>query len=95
KGFLKWEAKEITDIGDYPYAETLANNNTMYVATYSRLIKLQNNKIAETIIDNAFWHGFYPNSITYDNGYVYIGMRAGVAKINLGSKEIEFFSPNK
>jgi hypothetical protein len=94
RGIFGWKPILVEKIGDYPYTSTLVKN-TMYLVTNKKLIKLEDNKVKEIIIDNAFWHGLYPNSIVYDNGYAYIGMRAGVAKVNLASKQIQFFAPQK
>lgn len=93
KKFSKWISQEIIDINDIPYCTINVGDNTMYLVTYNKLIKLVNNKISEVIIDNAFWKGLYPNSALYKDGYIYIGMRAGIAKVDIKSKEIHFYTP--
>lgn len=93
KSFNKWISIERTKIGDVPFCNTFIDNNTILLVTNGKIIKLVNNDIKETLIDNAFWKGLYPNSVTYHNGYIYIGMRAGVAKINITNKKVKFFTP--
>ncbi|MDD2402319.1 MAG: hypothetical protein PHI90_09495 [Clostridia bacterium] len=93
KKFGKWKAKEITDIGDIPGHYTFIDKNTMILVTYSKLLKLNNNKIVEIIVDDAFWHGLCPSTVAYENGFVYIGIRAGIAKVNMTNKEVKLLTP--
>lgn len=90
----QWYSKEVASINDIPCSFTIVNDNTMYVATHSKLIKLVNNKIEEIIIDNAFWKGLYPNSILYEDGTIYVGMQGGVSKIDLSTRAVQFFTPD-
>lgn len=95
KSFFKWRAKELTVINDLPYSQAYAEKNIMYLVTYNKLIKMNNYKINEVILDNTFWGGLYPTTAVYDKGYLYIGMRAGVAKVNIKSKQMQFFTPKE
>lgn len=92
KRFNKWSAQKTIELGDFPQGYTIENGNTMYLVTYSKLLKLVDNKIEEVIIDDTFWVGLYPQSISVvDNKFIYIGMRGGVAKVNLDNKKVQFF----
>lgn len=93
KSFNKWKTKEVTTFDNVPYCFTIMKDNSIYLVTDNKLIKLVNNNVDQIIIDNAFWHGLYPNSIVYDNDYIYIGMRAGVAKVDLKNKDLKFYTP--
>lgn len=86
----KWTALETVNLGDAPYAITKTDDDTIYVVTCSKLLKIKDEKISENVIDNAFWECLYPNSVICDKEFVYIGMRKGVAKVNLTTKKISW-----
>lgn len=91
--FGKWRAKRLKDIDDSPMCFTFVNENTMYLLTSKKLMKVIDNDVKEVIIDDGFW--IHPNSIAFDDGYIYIGMRAGVGKINISNKKVDFFIPSE
>jgi hypothetical protein len=81
----KWEANMLMDFHSCP--ETfLAINEKMYVATDDSLVVVNDGKIIDTLVKNAFWAGLYPNSMIYNNNSIYIGMRGGVYAYNLIDK---------
>ena len=73
----KWEVVEILDICYAPEAFILVNN-ILYIATSDTLIAIKDGKISDTLVENAFWRGLYPNSMVYANNSIFIGMRSGV-----------------
>lgn len=89
KKFGKYSAKEILALNDRPYAISEVEKSTFYLVTNDELLKIVDNRIEDVILSNAFWSGLYPSSIINDQ-YIYIGMRGGVAKVNLNNKEIQF-----
>lgn len=82
--FNKWVAREIEEesIG-VPLTFTFSDSNTIYLVTYKKLIKLVDNKVKEVIVEDAFWNRLFPESSVYKDRYVYIGMTAGIAKVNV------------
>ncbi len=51
------------------------------------------------LLDKVFWGGLYPNSMVITpEGTTYLGMRHGVAKIEIekgGSRRVHWLLPNK
>jgi hypothetical protein len=91
-----WGAEEVLDLGDAPYAATLGPDGTPFIVTSRRLLALSFPIELSVIIDSAFWSCLYPNSVVVSpDSVVYIGMRAGVAAIDLkdSTREIEWLQP--
>ena len=46
----------------------------------------------ELLFERTFWGGLYPNSLTaFDDQNIFIGMRAGIAKVDLKNKQLKFY----
>jgi len=46
----------------------------------------------ETLFEKTFWGGLYPNSMaTFDDQNIFLGMRAGIAKVDLENKQLKFY----
>lgn len=46
----------------------------------------------ELVFEKTFWSGLYPNSITkFDDENIFIGMRSGIAKVDLKNKKLSFY----
>jgi len=86
----KWNSYEVLDLKDKPYAYVI-NNYELYIVTYSKLMRIVNERIKDIIVENAFWQSLYPNSIVVFKNNAIIGMRGGITTVNLENKEIISF----
>src|SRR5580692_1423485 len=86
----KWSSERVVNLGSAPGAGTRDKDGSLIIVTNKRLVRVRVGKPVETLLDNVFWDGLYPNSIVVDSsGTVYIGMRKGVAKATLkGTKTL-------
>lgn len=91
----KWVAEKVIDLTDAPYAFTIVDEKTVYIVTSGKIVKVEEEKVKETIVTNAFWQGLYPNSIIHSNNKLFIGMREGVAAVDLKSKKVSWFVEKK
>ena len=94
----KWEAQIILDIGNHPIA-FLAVNEELFIVTDKELLLIKDGTIADVLIDNAFWNGYFPFSdsdfnyqgslapttMIYADNSVYIGMYGGVYMYDLNT----------
>jgi hypothetical protein len=90
-----WKVVKVIDLDDTPMCYTILDNNRVLIATQNKLIIIKDNKISEVVIDNAFWDSLYPNSIACKNGVAYLGMIGGIGRVNLLSKEVDFYTPKQ
>ncbi len=90
----KWRSERVVDLGSEPGAATRDKDGSLIIVTNTRLVRVRVGKPVETLLDDMFWDGLYPNSIVVDSsGTVYIGMRKGVAKATLkGTKTLSLVS---
>jgi hypothetical protein len=91
----KWRSERVVDLGSEPGAATRDKDGSLIIVTNTRLVRVRVGKPVETLLDDMFWDGLYPNSIVVDSsGTVYIGMRKGVAKATLkGTKTLSWLVP--
>jgi hypothetical protein len=88
----KFTYTKILDFEDAPEAFAIYNNKILMV-TSSGFYVIQD-KGNQILFSNTFWNGLYPNSIAVaDEKNVYIGMRGGIVKLDLTTKEIKFYRP--
>ncbi len=78
-----WAARWLVDFLEPAWALSSAGNRQLWVATQSRLYKidLMTKKIT-TILDKVFWNGLRPVSILEWQGIVHVGLRGGIASID-------------
>lgn len=82
--------KKLIDFKDAPEALQI-DKEKLYLATHQNFYVIENN-IESKIFENQFWGGLYPNSIAvFKDEIVFIGMRSGIAKLNLKTKSINFY----
>jgi len=81
----KWKAEMALDIESCPEVFLLVSND-LYIATNKALIVVRAGKSIETLVENVFWSGLYPNSMVYANHSIFIGMRGGVYVYDLNAK---------
>jgi hypothetical protein len=86
--------KLLVDFEDAPFAFTIYND-TFLVATFENFYKIKDFK-KELIFKNTFWYGLYPNSIAVLNDKnIFIGMRSGIAKVDLTKRTLKFYKNDK
>lgn len=88
KDYRRWSAKEMFNLNDSPQVYTITEDNELLIVTFSGLFKISDMKNIEHITKDAFWQSLIPTSIVVDEKIVYIGMRGGIAKVNLDNKDI-------
>ncbi|MDQ0780210.1 hypothetical protein [Chryseobacterium sp. W4I1] len=82
--------EKIESFGDALEAFTIFND-TIYLVSHHGFYKVVNQK-AVTIFRNQFWRNLYPNSvIVFDEENIFIGMRSGIAKLNLIKNTVNFY----
>lgn len=84
----KWSSTKILDLNDAPKTYTISENNDLFVITNNNLLVIKNMEQINYIIKEAFWSGLYPTSAIIQNDILYIGMRGGIAKVNLEDNNI-------
>jgi len=90
----KWQRDERFEIhfAENEYIYTFyAEDDTVYVVTDERLIKITNNKLDKVLVEDAFWGDQYPNSIVRIDDTLYIGMRGGIASYNLETGKLLWY----
>lgn len=88
----KWQKDEsfeidLEDCIDAFYVE----DDTVYVVTSNKLIKIKNNKIEKVLVEDSFWYLLYPSSIVGIDDILYIGMRGGIASYDLNTGELLWY----
>ncbi|HPN58240.1 MAG TPA: hypothetical protein PLU11_03665 [Chitinophagaceae bacterium] len=89
----KWVANKYLELPFAPYAVSLDSNNDFIVVTSDNLIKINRKKRIKTLLKTDFWQGLYPTSSVIEGEYCYIGMRKGVYKFNLRTKDSDWLLP--
>lgn len=88
----KWITEEVLKLKESPLAVSKYNEKDFLVATntsFIQIMKSKNEYKIKPIIENGFWsYGVYPYSILTDKSDIYIGMRAGILKINQKDTEM-------
>ncbi len=89
----KFTFNKIIDFEDAPEAFAIYND-LLFIATHSNFYVVNDFK-KEIILKNA-WSGLYPNSIAaFDEKNVFVGMRGGIAKIDITDKTLKFYKNEK
>lgn len=82
--------KKIIDFEDAPEALAIFNDN-IFIASHENFYVVKNLK-KEIILSKMFWSGLYPNSIVvFDEKNIFIGIRSGIAKLDLTTKNVKFY----
>lgn len=90
----KFTYSQILDLNDAPQAYAIDGDNIL-LATYENLYIIKNSQ-EELVFSKTFWASLYPNSIAVENdSSLFIGMRGGVARLNLKRKVVEFYQSRK
>lgn len=85
---------KVLDFEDAPEAFAIYDDKFL-VATHENFYIVKDFK-TEVIFKEIFWSSLYPNSIAvFDDKNIFIGMRGGIAKINLTAKTLNFYKNDK
>ena len=89
----KWQRDEDFEIyfEDDSIEAFCVENDTVYIATLEKLIKIKGDKIEQILVEDAFWRDLYPNSIVCIDDTLYIGMRGGIASYALKTGELLWY----
>ncbi|MFM9984137.1 MAG: hypothetical protein ACKVOK_02845 [Flavobacteriales bacterium] len=86
--------KKLIDFDDAPEAFTIYHDKFL-IATHERFYVVQDFK-KELVVQDTFWSSLYPNSIAVlDDKNVFIGIRSGIAKLDLTTKSLKFYKNDK
>ena len=79
----KWEVNEFCEFNTHPYCTVYTNNNFLIINSKG-IIEINNKCEFKNLIKykRAWWRTLYPNSVAVQDNYIYIGMRAGILKID-------------
>lgn len=90
-----WRAKEYLKLPDAPDGFDLNDNNEFVIITSKSLLIIHSSKKITTLIDTGIWHGLlYPTSLVIQNNIAFMGMRKGIFKYNLSTRQQEWLLPN-
>jgi len=81
---------KLFDFDDAPEAIEVTKDK-IYIASHKNFYTIENMSKSK-IFENKFWTSLYPNSIAIlDDENIFVGMRSGIAKLNLKSNKINFY----
>lgn len=85
---------KLIDFDDAPEAFTIYQDKIL-IATHERFYVIKDfNK--ELIFQDMFWSSLYPNSIAVlDDKNVFIGMRSGIAALDITTRSLKFYKNEK
>ena len=86
----KWQAVQILDFDSCPESYMILDK-TVYIATNKALLVIENCEIVNTFIMEAAWGGLFPNSMSFENAKMYIGMKNGMVSVGLEDKKIKWY----
>ena len=94
KQYDKFTFTKLIDFDDAPEAFTIYKN-IFFIATDKKFYVIQNFK-KDIVFKDVFWNGLYPNSIAVlDEKNVFLGIRSGIAKLDLIDKTLKFYKYKK
>lgn len=86
----KFVFKKLLDFEDAPEAFTIYQDKFL-IAGHESFYIIKNFK-KEIILEETFWDNLYPNSIAvFDDKNVFIGIRSGIVKLDLTTKDLRFY----
>jgi hypothetical protein len=91
----KWTVKEYLRLPSAPDAVQLDSKDNFVIVTSSSLFSIDKKRKIDTLIKVGMWeYNLYPSSMVIQDNKVYIGMRKGVYKFDLGTKKDEWLLPD-
>ena len=86
--------KKLLDFEDAPEAFTIYHDKFL-IATHENFYVVKDFK-KELVFKDTFWRSLYPNSIAIiDDKSVFLGIRSGIAKLDLTTKTMKFYKYDK
>ena len=78
-----WEVIELCEFNTNPFCSVFTNNKFLIINSKG-IIEISNDCEFKNLVKykRAWWTTLYPNSVVVQDNYIYIGMRAGVLKID-------------
>lgn len=91
----KWTIKNYLTLPSSPWATALDEENNFIIVTFSGLLQVDNHKNITPLIKSGFWTRYlYPYSLAIYNDTAYIGMRKGIFKYHLTTRQQEWLMKN-
>ncbi|CAF1486179.1 unnamed protein product [Rotaria magnacalcarata] len=85
-----FDYKKIIDFEDSPEAFTICHNK-LFIASHRCFYVLENFE-KKILFKDTFWDSLYPSSIAViDEQNVFVGIRGGIAKLDLTKQSLEFY----
>lgn len=89
-----WVAEVHFQLPDAPAGIDVDTDGSFIVLTYASLLHIDQEKHMTSLVSNAIWrHGIWPTSLVINDGYAYLGMRAGVTRYHLKKGTLEWLQP--
>lgn len=86
--------KKIIDFDDAPEAFAVYQDKIL-IATHENFFVVEN-FVKKRMVKDTFWASLYPNSIAVlDDKNVFIGLRGGIAKLDLTTQTLKFYTKTK
>lgn len=97
KAGARWQAVSVAKLPFAPYAVSLRRDGTALIALSDSLVSAGPDGKVHTLLANAPWEGFYPNSsiISPDEQRLYIGMRQFVGEFDLRTSKLRLLIPSR
>jgi hypothetical protein len=86
----EWKLFDYVPLHDAPYAIDMDNRKNFVVITSSHLYSVDQKKNVDTLVAIGFWEMLYPTSLVVNRKQVLIGMRQGVFKFDLATRNEEW-----
>jgi hypothetical protein len=88
----KWVSAHIIKLPFAPFGICLNLHNNFIIGTSDNIIEVQRNKTYKVIYTQPIWNTYdntylYPRSLFIKKNNLYVGMRKGILKLNLKTKE--------
>lgn len=90
----RWTTSEYVKLPSALDAIAIDEHNNFIIITSHILLAIDATAKTRTLVEKGFWLGLYPTSLIIQNGSAYIGMRKGVLKYNLKTREQVWMMPD-
>lgn len=96
KGADGWKVTEFLNLPSSAEAIARIGEGDFVIVTSDMLLRVNLTREILILIPSADWGGLYPNSVTVDDKFIYVGMRQFVARCELGRsvQKLELLVPD-
>jgi hypothetical protein len=94
KADSKWIRKKIVSLTYEPFSVDIDNRNNFIIGTTDNIIEISKDGREQVLYDNPIWYQYdmylYPESLITKNNIIYVGMRKGILKLNIKTRETKW-----